>query len=468
MQTNILKSFPRTFWIANTLELFERWAWYGFFMLFANYLTQPTDLGGLEFTQAEKGSIMGIGTAILYFLPILTGSIADKYGYKKIMTLAFVIYISGFILLPMFDSYTGVFLMYIYLAFGGALFKPIVSATVAKTTNASNASIGFGLFYMMVNLGAFLGPMLSLLYRSNVFYISAGMVVLNFVLLLFYKEPDRTPQNENISDTIRQIFKNIWLVMSDFKFVIFLLIISGFWTMYYQLFFTLPVFVAQWVDTSGMYRFFAEYIPFIAQWYGTDGQMEAEFVTSFDALFIVFFQIGVSALVMRLKPLSSMVSGIVVSSIGMALTLMTQNVTYTILAMLIFSLGEMAASPKITEYIGKIAPPDKKALYMGYSFIPLFLGSFFAGFISGNVYQQMSDKYQLAFNLAQEKQITLPEDLSLSEKFDAIANHLNLSHQSLTQYLWEHQAPSSIWMVILGIGLFSAFCLWIYNRLLKN
>ncbi len=468
MRTNIVKSFPRTFWIANTLELFERWAWYGFFMLFANYLTQPTDLGGLEFTQAEKGSIMGIGTAILYFLPILTGSIADKYGYKKIMALAFLIYISGFVLLPMFDSYTGVFLMYIYLAFGGALFKPIVSATVAKTTDSSNASIGFGLFYMMVNLGAFLGPMLSLLYRSNVFYISAGMIVLNFVLLLFYKEPDRTPQTESIGKTIAQILKNVWLVMSDFRFVVFLLIISGFWTMYYQLFFTLPVFVAQWVDTSNMYHFFADYIPFIADWYGSDGQMEAEFVTSFDALFIVFFQIGVSALVMRLKPLNSMISGIVVSSIGMALILMTQNVTYTILAMLIFSLGEMAASPKITEYIGKIAPPDKKALYMGYSFIPLFLGSFFAGFISGTVYQQMSDKYQLAFNLAQEKHIELQESLSLSQKFDVIANHLQLDHQELTQYLWEQQNPSSIWTVILGIGLFSALCLWIYNKTLKN
>lgn len=96
----VFRKFPRTFWVANTIELFERWAWYGFFMLFANYLTGSSDMGGLEFTQSQKGILMGVGTGILYFLPVLTGAIADRYGYKKVLALAFVIYTSAFILLP--------------------------------------------------------------------------------------------------------------------------------------------------------------------------------------------------------------------------------------------------------------------------------------------------------------------------------------------------------------------------------
>lgn len=98
----VFRKFPRTFWVANTIELFERWAWYGFFMLFANYLTGSSDMGGLEFTQSQKGILMGVGTGILYFLPVLTGAIADRYGYKKVLALAFVIYTSAFIFLPMF------------------------------------------------------------------------------------------------------------------------------------------------------------------------------------------------------------------------------------------------------------------------------------------------------------------------------------------------------------------------------
>ena len=461
---NILKTFPRTFWVANTIELFERWAWYGFFMLFANYLTQSTDLGGLGFSQTQKGMIMGIGTGILYFLPVITGSIADKYGYKRMLSIAFSIYASAFLLLPHFHSFTGVFAMYLYLAVGAALFKPIISATIAKTTNNDNSSIGFGVFYMMVNLGAFLGPLLTLIYRDSVFYISAGIITLNFVLLLFYKEPGREKSTESLKETIISIFKNIALVLTDLKFVIFLIIISGFWIMYNQLFFTLPVFISQWVDSSNLYHFFEINIPFIAQQYSHMGQMEPEFITNFDALYIIVFQIAISALVMKKKPLNAMIGGIIVASIGMALTLFTQNVVYILIAMFVFSVGEMSASPKITEYIGKIASKDKKALYMGYSFLPLFIGNIGAGVISGNVYQKLSDKYEFAKQFALEKGYHIDLQASNNQIFQSIAKQANLSEHELTNTLWVQYHPSNIWLVIISIGLFSAVSLFIYNR----
>ncbi|RLD44942.1 MAG: MFS transporter [Bacteroidetes bacterium] len=468
--TNIFNKFPRTFWVANTIELFERWAWYGFFMLFANYLTGSSDMGGLEFTQTQKGLIMGIGTGILYFLPVITGSIADKYGYKKVLLLAFFIYISAFILLPMFDSFTGVFIMYLYLALGAALFKPVISATIAKTTTDETSSIGFGIFYMMVNLGAFLGPMVTLLFKNAsynmVFYISAGIITINLILLLFYKEPDRKKSNEPFLQTLGDVFKNIGLVLKDLRFVIFLVIVSGFWTMYNQLFFTLPVFIAQWVDTSGMYNFFMKNIPFIAENYGSHGEMEAEFITNFDAMFIILFQVIVSTIVMRWKALSTMITGFVIASIGMALTLMTQNEVFIIVALFVFAIGEMTASPKITEYIGRIAPRDKKALYMGYSFLPLFLGNIFAGFISGGVYQQLSDKHALLMKEVASRGINISSDLSHNEYFKAVAGQLNMSETELTNYLWVTYQPGNIWLVIISIGLFSALMMWLYNKFL--
>jgi proton-dependent oligopeptide transporter, POT family len=467
--TKVFKQFPRTFWIANTIELFERWAWYGFFMLFANYLTGSSDVGGLGFTQTQKGLIMGVGTGILYFLPVLTGSIADKYGYKRVLLIAFVIYTSAFILLPMFNTFIGVFAMYLYLAVGAALFKPIISATIAKTTNSTTSSIGFGVFYMMVNIGAFFGPMVTLLFKNDyhfVFYISAGIIALNFILLIFYTEPGRVKLNETLWSTIKQVFKNIWLVLHDFKFVIFLLIVAGFWTMYYQLFFTLPVFISQWVDTASLYNFFSNYIPFVAKVYGDNGQMESEFIVNSDAFFIILFQILISALVMKKKPLNTMLAGFIIASIGMAFTLMTQNVIYTIIAMLIFGIGEMTASPKITEYIGRIAPVDSKALYMGYSFLPVFLGSIFAGFISGGVYQDMSDKHELLVKEVSLRGIDINDGLSLNNYFSEAASRMDMTQQELTNYLWDAYHPEDIWFVILGIGLFSAFCLWMYNRFL--
>ncbi len=472
--TATIKKLPRTFWVANSLELIERWAWYGFFMLFANYLTKSTDLGGLQFSQTEKGMIMGIGTGILYFLPVITGAIADKYGYKKVLYIAFSVYTTAFIFLPMFHSFTGVFIMYLYLALGAALFKPIVSATVAKTTNNETASIGFGIFYLMVNLGAFFGPMVTLLFKNTsykmVFDISAGIIALNFILLFFYKEPGtREKSSETLGQSLAKVFKNIGLVLKDFKFVTFLLIVAGFWTMYNQLFFTLPVFIMQWVDTQSLYNFFSHSIPFIADNYSHGNQIDAAFITNLDAFFIIVFQIVISTVVMRWKPLGTMVTGFIISSFGMALSLLTQNVMFTVVAIFIFSVGEMTASPKITEYIGRIAPHDKKALYMGYSFIPVFIGNIFAGIISGPVYQNMSDRHTLLVREVLARGIHLPKNLTHHQYFLHAAQKMNLSPEGLKHLLWQQYNPSHIWIVIFFIGIGAATLLWLYNRfIVKN
>ena len=313
-KTSVFKKFPRTFWIANSMELFERWAWYGFFMLFANYLTQSTELGALGLSQTEKGIIMGVGTFLLYMLPTVTGAIADKYGFKRMLFIAFIVYTSAFLIMPLCKSFATVFIAYIYLALGAALFKPIISATVAKTTDDKTASIGFGIFYMMVNIGAFVGPLFALYLKklsfNSVFYISSAIIALNFLVLIFYKEPKTEKKDESLAKSLKTILTNIKIVFTDRKFVIFLLIVAGFWTMYNQLFFMLTVFIDQWVDTSNMFKFFEVNWPWIVQTYGKEGnQMQAEFLTNFDALYIIIFQIIVSTIVMRLKPLSSMIIG---------------------------------------------------------------------------------------------------------------------------------------------------------------
>lgn len=524
-KVSIFKRFPRTFWVANTIELFERWAWYGFFMLFANYITGSADIGGLELSQAEKGIIMGVGTGILYFLPVLTGSIADRYGFKNVLVIAFIVYVTAFVSMPLFISFTGVFFIYLYLALGAALFKPIISATVAKTTTDKTASIGFGIFYMMVNIGAFFGPLVTLIFKAQselIFYISAGMISVNFILLFFYKEPESEIKRESgvqvfgkilstlfvsiivfvslfvvfliiwvielpfffikygdklaqrytnmvlklpIGKENKKVFENITGIFFDSKFITFLVIVAGFWTMYHQLFFTLPVFISQWVDTSAVFNFFDKLIPFITANYDAGGgQIDAEFITNIDALYIIIFQILVSTIVMRLRPLHSMMVGFLVCSIGMSLTLMSQNVLFTLVAIFIFALGEMAGSPKITEYIGRIAPKDKKGVYMGYSFIPVFLGNIFAGIISGFVYQSMSDKTSIMKTEAAEMGVSMDPNISINENFQHLATSMKMSTRELTNYLWDKYEPSSIWMVIFAVGLVAVIALFLYDK----
>ena len=130
--------------------------------------------------------------------------------------------------------------------------------------------------------------------------------------------------------------------------------------------------------------------------------------------------------------------------------------------------SEMCIRDRITEYIGRIAPQDKKALYMGYSFIPVFIGNVFAGIISGVVYQDMSDKVVITRQFAEAKGLTIPEGLSNNAYFDSVAQQLHLSHKELTDLLWQQYSPSNIWMVILAIGLGTTVLLYIYDRVIRE
>jgi len=468
---NIFRRFPVTFWIANTMELFERWAWYGMFMVLALYLTNSKDTGALGLSQIQKGNIMGIVSAILYFLPVITGTIADKFGYKKILLLSFGVLSSGYFMIGYFTSYTSIFAILLYIAVGGALFKPIISATVAKTTDKSTSSIGFGIFYMMVNLGAFLGPIFASKLReldwNYVFYLSSGIILVNVILVIFfYKEPAREKNNDPILASIKQALINIWIAVSDKKFIIFLFLIIGFWSMYLQLFFTLPVFIDQWMDTSSVYNLLDSISPALASAIGTEqGTVNPEMITNIDALYIVCFQVLISSIVMKFKPLVAMTSGIFISAFA------TNNPLFLIPSILVFAIGEMTTSPKITEYIGRIAPKDKIALYMGCSFLPMSGGNFLAGILSGSVYGSLSDKITLVKNVAIDKGLTIPkisESFTQNDYLTEVANKLHMTQGELTTYLWQTYHPYKIWYVFATIGVVTGFGLMLYNRLLMK
>ncbi len=213
--------------------------------------------------------------------------------------------------------------------------------------------------------------------------------------------------------------------------------------------------------------------PRIARNIGTaQGTVNPEIITNIDALYIILFQVLISSVVMRFKPLYAMIGGIFVSATGIGLMFATNNVLFLIPSILVFAVGEMATSPKITEYIGKIiAPKDKVGLYMGASFLPMSGGNYVAGIISGTVYGKTSDKINLIRKELASRQINLPEFSEHYTKTDLLQDamqHLQMNNQELTRYLWQQYHPHHIWMLLTGIGLSTALLLIIYGYLINR
>ena len=471
---NVFTKFPKVFWVANTMELFERWAWYGLFAVLALYLTKSTDEGALGFTQSQKGSIMGTVTAILYFLPLITGALADRVGYKKILIIAFLILSSGYLVMGYVDTYFLVYTAFLWVALGAALFKPVISATVAKSTNEETSSIGFGIFYMMVNVGGFVGPIFSSKLRDAfgwkiVFIMAASAILVNLVLVtLFYKEPYREKSEESLGETIMKSLRNIWTAVKDLRLLIFLIIMVGFWTMFNQLFYTLPNFIDQWVNTNMIYNWLAGIAPGLASAVGTSkGTIAPEMMVNLDAGAIILFQVLISTLVMKFRPLRTIMSGIIVNAIGIGIAFGTGNGFYVIVGIFIFSLGEMASSPKFTEYIGRIAPKNKEALYMGTSFLPVAAGNFITGFLSGNLYEAWSDKVSLLKTEVVKRGLDIPDigsGFSQNDYFNRAGELMGMTQQQLTDYLWHTYHPSKIWLVFSSIGVATVIGLFLYDK----
>jgi dipeptide/tripeptide permease len=471
----VMGSYPKTFWIASIMELFERWAWYGMFAVLALYLTGSTDEGALGFSHVQKGQIMGIVTAILYLLPLFTGVISDKIGYKLSLVIAYIMLISGYYLMGEMDSYVAVFIIFLYVAVGAAIFKPVASAIITKTTDESNSTLGFGIFYMMVNVGGFVGPAFSSTLRTQfgwqiVFIQAATVIFINLLIVLFFfKEPDRVKTKEPIGQLLKGALHNIWEAVKDKRLSVLLVIMVGFWTMFNQLFYTLPTFIEDWVNTHALHDSIAEISPWLASFMSGGGDsVNPEMLINLDAGSIILFQLIVSYFVLRMRHVSAMITGFVVAAIGIGITFYTGNGFYTILGIMIFAIGEMMTNPTFSSFIALISPKGKEALYMGTYFLPIFMGNYLTTFISGNLYQAWSDKLTLLQAEMAKRGIAMPEvdkTFSKNDYFAMASEKLGMTETDMTQFIWDSYEPGRIMYVIVGIGIVTILSLFIYDRL---
>lgn len=457
------RSFPGTFWAANTMEIFERMAWYGFFAVSSLYITGDIADGGLGFTDEDRGVLQGVVTFFLYLFPVVTGALADRYGFKRMLFSAFVVLVPAYYLLGQFKTFPTFFLAFLLVALGAAMFKPVIIGTISKVTNKKTASMGFGIFYMMVNIGGFVGPIVAGIVRkwdwNYVFIASAFWIALNFVIItLFYKEPTEEVKSEN-KRSLKQVLSGMvevlgngrmflfvfglltllvlgskytsdgsftwlhiiyiglgWVALNivwdlvvrstgesknwlgqrmrlgDWRFGLFLLLMSGFWTSFNQIFYTLPLHIRDFTDTSDILPIFnAVGLGGLME---TPGQVNPEYMINFNAGAIIVFQVLISYLVTRLKPFTTIFWGVLITVVSFSILVFGDTGWIVFAGIIVFSFGEMMASPKSKEYTGSIAPPDKVALYMGYFYWCIALGNLFGGILSGQLYAHFARDMQ--------------------------------------------------------------------------
>jgi MFS family permease len=287
--------------------------------------------------------------------------------------------------------------------------------------------------------------------------------------LFFYKEKDRKKSTESLIETLKSSMSNIWEAVKDSRLSVLLIIMIGFWTMFNQLFYTLPTFIEDWVNTKALHDSIAQVSPWLASAMSGGGDsVNPEMLINLDAGSIILFQLIVSYFVLRMRHVSAMITGFIVATIGIAITFYTGNGFYTILGIMIFAIGEMMTNPTFSSFIALISPKGKEALYMGTYFLPIFLGNFFTTFVSGNLYQAWSDKLSLLQNEMTSRGIDMPEiskEFTKNDYFASASEKLGMTEVDMTQFIWDTYNPNKIWYVIAGIGIATIIALYVYDKL---
>jgi dipeptide/tripeptide permease len=408
---DVRTGFERSFWVANVSELFERLSYYAAFASLARYLHEA-----LNFPTERAADLSGLFGGLVWFLAIFGGAIADRLGFRRALAIAYLILAGSYFLLgslaapwlaPLRNAVPLVALVTFVLmlpALGIAMVKPCVVGTTARASNENVRSIGYSIYYTLVNIGGALGPFVASwvhqhLSVENVFRVSAASVFLMFfAVLLFFREPRKSgdAQTTSIAETIRNFGK----VVANPKFMLFLLIFSGYWIVYWQEFITLPIYVHDYVDPKA----------------------DTERMLSTGPLVVIAFTVLFSALTQKIPAFRAVLLGTLISMLAFVVLALHSSITAVYGVLIVIAIGELIQQPRYYDYISRLAPPGQQGTYMGFAFLPLGIGSFLAGRIGG----------------------------ALLHRFGEVQQQPQL-------FLW----------ALTAIGMATTFLLWLYDRVVK-
>lgn len=510
------------FFELNFIEMMERLAYNSVRVVAPIYIMQADNVGGLHLTAAAKGTLYAWWAVVQCFLPIITGGFADRYGYKKMMVISVATMSIGYLLmaflrdLPSLDAlagtlafdgvngnYIGFLIGITVFATGSALFKPGIQGALSHTLPKEKSSLGWGVFYWVVNIGALIGHYIPVVFLSEnfmsdalgvansvarwrlVFIISAAMILVNFLPLLFFKD---TPSGASKTLGIGRVLVNAIKDIFQPRLLTWILIMSGFWLMMFQLWDLQPNFLEDWVSSANVAatanailpesisKYFVETLP--------DGTLRIPqaVLISANATFIILGVVGVSWITRKMRTLDAMIFGMAMATIGVVVAGYTQNAWFFLLGVLFFSLGEMFTGPKKSQYLSEIAPADKKGVYLAYINIPVGVGIFAGAKLAGLIYGNVGEKATLALRyIAEQKGIEwrpffdnvsdLEKTLGITrnEAMPALEKMLNLSSQEATTLLWDTYSPNlTVWLPFAAIGVVSAFALVIFSQMAKK
>jgi proton-dependent oligopeptide transporter, POT family len=450
----IRTGFERPFWIANISEIFERLSYYGAFASLALYLQEK-----LNFSTQQTGTLTGIFGGMVWFLAIFGGAAADRLGFRRALASAYLILAAAYFLIgsigaswlaPVRNAVPlSLFVGFILIlpALGISMVKPCVVGTTARDSKENVRSIGYSIYYTMVNLGGAAGPYVASWTHRHlgvemVYRVAAlSVFAMFFVVLFFFREPRKA--GDSPPPSIATVARNFCVVVGNYRLVLpvllialllrvglwvypgfgvpwwiwvglfalvlagisrfmwFLVIFTGYWVVFWQQYISLPGYIHRFINP----------------------QADVELILVTDGLTVICLTIAVSFLTRKIPALQAVILGTVITSVSWLILALRPTIWGAVLSLFVLALGEITQQPPYYDYISRLAPPGQQGTYMGFAFLPIGIGSLIGGWFGG----------------------------TLMHHFGEVTNQ-----------------PERMWWVVTAVGLVTATALWIYDRVVRT
>ncbi len=370
-------SFPRAFWTANVVELFERSAYYAMFVSITLYLSRV--VGYDDIWAAWIGGFMAAG---MYLLPPFTGAFADTFGFRRSIILAFALLTAGYFTLGALPYKITVLPALVLLMIGGSFIKSIITGTIAKNTTEETRARGYSIFYGMVNVGSFLGKTFAYPLRlewglQSINYYAAAMTAIALVVVIFLY---RSTHHEGEGKTLREVWESLIRVVSNLRLVTLILIVTGFWIIQHQMYATMPKYVLRTVGEHASPEWIANVNPFVVMTMVMLVTHLMGKVRAITSILVGMFLMPLSAVAMASGALLQESTGSAVSFILFS----AHPITVMMIAgIAIQGLAECFISPRYLEFFSLQAPKGEEGLYLGFSHLHSFLSSVIGFGLSG-------------------------------------------------------------------------------------
>jgi proton-dependent oligopeptide transporter, POT family len=442
--------FERPFWVANISEIFERLSYYGAFASLALYLQER-----LNFSAEQTGTLTGIFGGMVWFLAIFGGAAADRLGFRRALSMAYLILAAAYFLIgsigaswlaPVRNAVPlSLFVGFILIlpALGISLVKPCVVGTTARASKPNVRSIGYSIYYTMVNIGGAAGPYFaSWAHRhmgvEGVYRIAAlSVFAMFFVVIIFFREP-RKP-GDAPPPSIATVARNFCVVVGNYRLVLpvlmtalvlrivlwihptftvpwwiwvgllvlvlagisrfmwFLVLFTGFWIVFWQQYISLPGYIHGFINPRA----------------------DVEIILVTDGLVVICLTLAINFLTRKIPAFQAVILGTLITSVSWIILIFRPTIWGAILSIFVLALGEIIQQPRYYEYIALLAPPGQQGTYMGFAFMPIGIGSLIGGWFGGTLMHHFGE----------------------------------VTHQ-----------PNRIWWSVTAVGVITTALLWVYDR----